>query len=427
MRDKLVAMTMSAMILLTAIPVMAGEFPQGGAPGNDEPQIYLIKKIFDICNPACDEYRQEVCVGPPLCRRMEEEQCKKAIRCEWRVRSLTPGEIFGTGGQTPYGDQTIQYAGCIDTVDETRFNQYAFTGEQILELVVVRDLNGAEDIVGADVIVDGIEEAKCDDVTSVFCDSDETGTWCFKKKWFRHDVENLLETIPPSKGPADEEGIDMRFDKIYECILTVEPSWYGMSVMNIEARDQSGSVSTDGIAQTWFWNPAVILDLDTNDGAEAIWYEDGVPGQTVYSGNKLVITNLAEGGVDLLVFLAADDLTDPSSFAAKCPVSNVLDVDGQGDNDGMEYRCKIGTMADNEWYNIQNKNTKMGCSYGIPFPIYANIPYPFNCYGATPVIRENLPILMNQHEAECQFRLTYPIPCIGNFSEGLIHLMVRAI
>ena len=46
MKEKLLAMTMSAMILLTAVPVIAGEFPQGAQPGNDEPQIYLIKKIF---------------------------------------------------------------------------------------------------------------------------------------------------------------------------------------------------------------------------------------------------------------------------------------------------------------------------------------------------------------------------------------------
>jgi hypothetical protein len=400
MKDKILAITMSVMMLFTAIPVIAGEFPNTAYPGNLEPQIYLIKKIFDICNPA-DDARGSYCA-------------------KW---GCTPGELFGTGGSTPYGDQTIQYGGCKDTEDELRYNEYAFTGEQILELVVVRDLNGAIDIEGADVIVNGYTEAKCDDVTNVF---DHNGDGVYtphaldKDTWFEHDVADLLATIPPKKGPSDTTGFDLRFDKIYECILTVEPSWAGISIVNIEARDQSGSVSTDAIAQSWFFNPAVTLDLDTNDGANSIWYEDGVPGQTVYSGNKLVITNLAEGGVDLLVFIAADDLTDPTHFGAKCPVSNVLDVE-----DNMEYNCKIGTMKDELWNDIENKNTKEGCHCEISLD--PNDPLRGNCYGATPLLDDFLPILMNQHEAECQFRLTYPVPCVGSFTEGLIHIIVRTI
>ena len=435
MKEKLIAMTMSAMMLLPVIAV-AGEFPNEATPGNDEPQLYLIKKIFDICNPADDQQEAGVCVVIPpwdndpnnalACAERTsggEAHCEGYAMCDWVEVPLTPGELLGTGGSTPYGDQTIQYGGCKDTVHEKRYNQYAFSGEQILELVVVRDLNGAEDLIGADVTVDGYLEAKCDDVTGVF--------WFHgalqKTTWFGHDVETLLETIPPSKGPADPEGFDPTFDRLYECILTVEPSWYGMSVVNIEARDQSGSVSTDAIAQTWFFNPAVILDLDTNDGAPAIWYEDGVPGQTVYSGNKLVITNLAEGGVDLLVFIAADDLTDPTHFGAKCPVSNVLDVDVPGINQGMEYNCKIGTLKDNEWNDIHNKNTKLECNGEVVLDPNWYFGDDSVCYGATALLTEHLPILMNIHEAECQFRLTYPIPCIGSFTEGLIHIIVRAI
>jgi len=394
MKEKLLAMTMSVLMLLPVV-AMAGEFPQEANPGNDEPQIYLIKKIFDICNPGLD--------GDD--------------------KKPTPAEELGLGGSTPYGDQTHQYGGCLDTTcpDEARFNEYEFTGEQIVELVVVRDLNGAEDIVGADVTVDGYLEAKCDDVTHIFYQLDGNQK---KWSWFGHDLTYLLETIPPVKGPVDDPGVDVRFDKIYECVLTVEPSWYGLSVVNIEARDQTGAVSTDALAQTWFFNPAVILDLDTNDGAPAIWYEDGVAGQTVYSGNKLVITNLAEGGVDLIVFIAADDLTDPRNFAAKCPVSNVLDVDGGN----MEYNCKIGTMKDEQWQCIHNKNTKDQCGLYGPICLCPQCALGgLTCYGATPLLMERLPILMNIHEAECQFRLTYPIPCIGSFTEGLIHIIVRAI
>ena len=399
MKDKILAITMSVMMLFTAIPVIAGEFPNTANPGNVPPKIYLIKKIFDICNPNDED-----------------------IKCD-NKNPCTPGEYFGTGGSTPYGDQTIQYGGCKDTEKDLRYNEYAFTGEQIIELVVVRDLNGAVDIEGADVTVNGYTEAKCDDVTTVFLGLDgkyDPNPGTDKKFWFGHDVSSLLKTIPPSSGPSDPVGVNGVFDKIYECILTVEPSWYGQKIVNIEARDQSGSVSTDAIAQSWFMNPAVTLDLDTNDGANSIWYEYGVPGQTVYSGNKLVITNLAEGGVDLLIFIAADDLTDPTHFAAKCPVSNVLDVE-----ENMEYNCKIGTMKDEDWNGIENKDTKEGCHCVVSLDPTEHLDG--HCYGATPLLEEYLPILMNQHEAECQFRLTYPIPCVGSFTEGLIHIIVRAI
>jgi hypothetical protein len=255
--------------------------------------------------------------------------------------------------------------------------------------------------------------------------------------WMGHDVTNLLSTVPPAKGPVAEAGFDPDFDKLYECILTVEPSWYGESVVNILAMDQAGSVSTDGISQVWYFNPAVILDLDTNDGAPAVMFEDNplvsVPGSTVYSTNELVITNLAEGNVDLLVFIAADDLTDPTHTAAKCCWSNVLDVEGitcsNGETyNGMDYRCKIGTLMDNEWNDMTNKNTKEDCNGVVDLdPNDGAFGDSEVCYGAKGVLTEHLPVLMNMHKAECSFRLQYPVPCVGSFTEGLIHIIVRAL
>jgi hypothetical protein len=156
-----------------------------------------------------------------------------------------------------------------------------------------------------------------------------------------------------------------------------------------------------------------MLNLATNDGSPKITYEPGLPGQTVMSTNKLVITNLAEGGVDLWAFIAASDLTDPTHSGAKCPFSNVLDTDQY-----MQFRCKIGTIEDDGWDTITNKDNLSPCD-------------PSSCMGALPLLQgspyQYYSIIKNLGTAECQFRLTYPVPCVGNFTQGLIYVIVRAV
>ncbi len=369
------ALVLALAVLMTVSPVvLADSFPNEANPGNVEPKIYLLKKVFDICAEN------------------------------------------GQGGARPNGFD-LQSNGCVDLgKEDVRTNEYAFTGEQIAELVAVRDLNGEVDILTAHMTVDDEAEVKCNDVTSKF--SEGGGIYGWSMFGVNHSVDTGI--LQPS-GPVDKAGLDTRFDKVFECILTVEPLWAGEMTVNIEAFDQSGSVSTDGISQLWFFNPEVLLLLDTNNGASAIQYESGVPGQTVYSTNKLLVTNLAEGGVDLAAYIAASDLTDPSHFAAKCPVSNVLDVETAGTllaPQGLDYRCKVGTNADNNYQNIRNKDNSAGCSKT-------------ECAGATPLLAEapnTAPtILYNMHTAECQFRLTYPVPCVGSFTEGSIYIIVRAI
>lgn len=370
------ALVLALAVLMAVTPVvLADSFPNEANPGNVEPKIYLLKKVFDIC---------------------AED---------------------GAGGARPNGFD-LQTNGCLDLGSEDeRQNEYAFTGEQIAELVAVRDLNGALDILTAHMTVDDEAEVKCNDVTSKFNETAGIQVWTMFGQ--NHNVDF---GIIPSSGPSDPAGLEYDFDKVYECILTVEPSWVGEMTVNIEAFDQSGSVSTDGISQLWFFNPEVLLFLDTNNGAPAIQYESGVPGQTVYSTNKLLVTNLAEGGVDLAAYIAASDLTDPTHFAAKCPKSNVLDVENTTVDgviwNGMDYRCKVGTSADNFYNDIENKDNSDGCSSS-------------SCAGATSLLQEgpnsNPTFLYNQHTAECQFRLTYPVPCVGSFTEGSVYIIVRAI
>jgi hypothetical protein len=375
-----VALVASIFALLTIVVntqiVVAGEIGQAASVTNKAPEVFLLKKAFDIC------------------------------------------ENDGLGGSQPDGTN-LQDDGCIGLYwanpDElgrrVRYNQYAFTGEQIIELVAVRDLNGALDILSAHGTVDGADEVKCNDVTSDFSEGNGTQNCNIGQLSIPVDFSQI-----PAKGPAPQ-GLEKDYDKVYECILTVEPQWSGIKRVTINAVDQSGadsSATSTGIAQDWFFNPAIVVDLATNDGSPKIKYEPGDAGQTVYSTNKLVVTNLSEGGVDLWVFIAATDLTDPHSFAAKCPVSNVLDVDVPGPMAGMEYRCKIGNQFDNNWNDITNKVNTAGCTAS-------------SCYNARPIITQAYPILFNQHSAECQFRLTYPVPCVGNFSQGKIIVIVKAL
>jgi len=352
MKKLFVGIVAVALFAVLAVNVLADTFPVEAGPGNLPPEIYLIDSYYDICADG------------------------------------------GNGGSRPYipvnGIQDAQSDGCIVLADELRFDEYAFTGEQIIFKVVVRDLNGAPDIGYAYFTVDGQHEALCKEA--------ENG---YEGQWY--------DQIPAK--PFAQAGFRKATDKVFDCILTVEPSWYGESMISIEANDQEGAVTDNGIAQTWFFNPAIIIDLSTNDGAPSIEFENGFPGQTVMSTNKLIVTNLAEGGVDLWAFIAADDLTDPTHSGAMCPISNVLDVDTQ-----MEFRCKIGTLEDDGWNRITNKDTSQNCDCK-------------GCLGALPLLYGFQPvsIIKNEASAECQFRLTYPVPCIGDFTEGAYHVIVRAV
>jgi hypothetical protein len=306
-----------------------------------------------------------------------------------------------------------------------RNNEYAFTGEQVSEVIIARDLNGAADLSYAKVVVDTYTEALCTEL-AVVCEDGTEATEQLPSECsvILHNGKevDLPSDVPPADNAADEPGYNPAFDKVYECMWTVEPSWYGESMVNIDVYDQSGASSRDGIAQTWFFNPVIMIDLETNNGAPSIIFEDGVPGETVYSENKLVITNLAEGGVDLRTWIGSSDFTDPAHSGALCPYSNVLDTDalykGLGDW-GVEYRGKKGTFL-GDWHPISNKNPSTGCKFEAK-----NL-----CIGLQDIVwggDTDTQVIENMHSAEEEFRLTYPVPCVGSFTDGSIYVIVRAV
>jgi len=378
-------LAMIAVLTVAVQPALAENI--GGGPGNFPPQIYLLKKAFDICMPES-------------------------------------GTIPG-GSMPPSGQQE----GCVDLFNsDVRMNEYAFTGEQIAELVAARDLNGAIDLVKADLMVDGSAVVKCNDVTADAIAGTNQGN--FKENpmaderpdldgfqvisstnyntWFGHKIDY---TQIPAKSAGTITGLDTRFDKLYECILTVTPSMSGKSEVLVTAWDQADETG-DSPLQMWWFNPAIVLDVSTSDGGP-IAFEDGAsPGQMVYSTNSLFVENDAEGGVDLYAWIAATDLVDTSG-AAKCPTSNVLE------SDQMEYRCKIGTLFNDPWTPLTNPVDSMSCRFAQ------------RCQNAQPLLpSDGLPLvsfILNGHTAECWFRITYPVPCVGTFDEGQVLLYVRAV
>lgn len=355
---KILSAIMAVFLLGTVSSVISEEFPNKipsiGAP----PYVYMIHSSYDICY-----------------------------------------ENNGIGAQ-PNGFD-LQLEGCLQLPPEVRYQSYAFSGENLIYDVVVRDCNGASDILSAKITVADNIEANCALQSS--------------------PTEDMSSQIPIGCGGSAQSGFDPDTDKYYHCALTVEPSWYGEKSVNIKGYDTSGLGSTMSIAQKWFFNPAVVIDVDVNDDMNYVWYEvpsgqsSLLPGQTTFSGNKLVITNLAEGGVDLWAFIGATDFTDSSSSGAMCPTSNVLEAET-----ALDFRCKIGTFEDDNWHDMTNKINTQGCS-------------PIKCYNLTPLLGTNglngmrYSLLYNGKSAECQFKLTLPTQCTGTFDQGMLQVVVKSI
>ncbi|MCD6557607.1 MAG: hypothetical protein J7K31_01070, partial [Candidatus Aenigmarchaeota archaeon] len=152
-----------------------------------------------------------------------------------------------------------------------------------------------------------------------------------------------------------------------------------------------------------------------------IHFEDGQPGDWVHSLNKMQVKNVAEGGVNMWMFIAGTDLTDPSG-ASLCPTSNVLSIDN------MYYRAWSGTQWTSweGWTQMSKYDQNADCYITETQAA---------CYGGKPVPAWDLSaqigplenLLTNQGTMEIEFKLHYPVPCIGTFSEGTIYIFGKAV
>jgi hypothetical protein len=295
------------------------------------------------------------------------------------VATGTVGTGAGPGDEKPKICVNCRYV-FVNGINvlQYRTGMYAFTGEQIFFKILVRDPNGALDIGFPRIKVDNRPEVLCNEI--------------------------------PLDGPCDGLGDpDSLTDKAFECLLTVEPSWYGDSVVKITVYN-SNFQPTDGThTENWFFNPAIRLDVSTSDG-QSIHFEDGKPGDIVHSENKIIVKNIAEGGVNLWTYIAGTDMYDPSGDS-KCPTTNKIDIETY-----MWFRGWTGTIS-GEWIQMSEYDQNKPC-------------FLFDgCYGARPIpaIAPLGNVLTNMGTMESEFKLKYPVPCVGTFSQGSIFIFGKAI
>jgi len=295
-------------------------------------------------------------------------------------------------------------------------------------LILARNLLFSQDTTHAVVSVSGSEEAICNEIPPPTPDQiydginlnlNASGNWSCLAKWTDNSWslgDMCNDSVPinfsvPVWGNASAI-FDPIFDKLYECILTAEPQWEGVKEIKINVYEQDGEIFPHGLIQEIHFNPEIYVDIVLNDAAPNIWFEFGMPGDTVISGNKLLVTNMAEGGVDLYTWVSADDLTS-SVLPSKCPYSNVLDTDMY-----MDYRGRILDNPFGNWTDITNPNSKDGCEFGG------------TCHGAQGVVDPNdmsANVIENGETLELEFMLNIPVPCVGNFTEGSVNILMRAV
>lgn len=290
-----------------------------------------------------------------------------------------------------------------------RTGMYAFAGELIEFTIVVRDPNGALDVGFPKIRVAGAPEVLCNEIELPYeCDG---------------------------MGMINSET-----DRAYVCHLTVEPSWEDEKEVKITAYN-SAFEPTDGThVETWFFNPALSMSVSTSDGM-AIHFEEMPYGadtpeeRTVHSLNRLKVKNTAEGGVNMWMYLAGTDLYDPSG-ASKCPVTNQLSIRQ------MAYRGWSGTQWTSweGWVQMGKYDQNAACdpvaedSYinavgsdlvsDTDMTCYGGLPVPYDHNALQPQLSH---LLTNQGNLEVEFKLTYPTPCVGTFSEGSLLVFGKAV
>jgi len=292
-----------------------------------------------------------------------------------------------------------------------RTGMYAFAGEQIKFHIVVRDPNGALDIGFPKIRVAGAPEVLCNELSE----------WPTSENW---NWNNNCDGMGPFNTLTDRR---------YECFLTVEPQWDGEKEVKITAYN-SAFEPTDGThVETWFFNPALSMSVSTSDGM-AIHFEEMPYGandvyeRTVHSLNRLQVKNTAEGGVNMWMYLAGTDLYDPSG-ASKCPTTNVLDIKQ------MQYRGWSGTQwHSNEGWQVMGKYDQDAICQRVLGTYTGNQLSSLTCYGGKPVPYDTnvdyawkSHLLTNQGNLEVEFKLTYPMPCVGTFSQGSLLVFGKAI
>jgi uncharacterized protein YegL len=261
---------------------------------------------------------------------------------------------------------------------DARFGQYAFTGEQIKFNITVRDPRGAEDIGYVKLLIGEEQEVLCN--PTYYYDGPCNGF-----------------------GPFNNDT-----DRTFVCELTVEPDWYGEKELAIAVFDINDNPTLGLHKETWFFNPAISLSVETSDD-QPIRFEKGGPGDIVHSLNRMIIRNFGEGGVNLWMYMAGTDFYGIG--VTKCPTTNRLDIE-----DWMQFQAWSGTIS-GDWTYMSEYDENDACS--LSGTCYGGVPLP----GSAPFNN----ILTNNGILEVQFKLEYPMPCIGKFGAASIIIIGKTI
>ncbi len=315
-----------------------------------------------------------------------------------------------------------------------RAGSYAWNGEQMGWLVIIRDPDGAIDIGQAYINVDSSTEVVCNPVP---LPEDDPAT---------EMNESSCDGLRPTGNSGLGNGLlDPATDKAFHCLYTVEPTDPDKDVtIAIGLRDARNQISESLYAERWRLNPSVGLNVVTSDGMP-VTFEAAKPGEFAHSMNRVFIENTGQR-VALWVFIAMTDLFDMDG-AAKCPETNKIDAEGNSMNeeDGVYYRARSGTLITNligfagdnpaeGWAHITNPNQNFGCDF---FTIIAD----GMCSGARPLFDDTflLPpipfpvtgwpnnVLLPTGQAEVEFKIRYPEPCVGTFSSGQIFVYGKPV
>jgi hypothetical protein len=191
------------------------------------------------------------------------------------------------------------------------------------------------------------------------------------------------------------------------------------SSVTVQVSEISGSTA-QAVVQKWYFNPAISISISFDSGG-SIQFPPAMAGQVVFSTNTLMIKNTAAGGVDLAVYLVGNDLKDSSGIGL-CPWTNVLDINQ------MRYRCKVGTYLSEEWTKLSHLKEANECHDLDTRQCLVEDGWDHYNDLLPDAASAVTSLLYNGHTAECWFKLTVPIPCIGTFSAAnAVEVLVRAI
>lgn len=326
--------------------------------------------------------------------------------------AIEPGRL------SQYGDKLVE-----------RINNYAFEGESIVWNVVVFDKNGIEKIKDVYVTLGPTSgtgndiEANCQ--LQEIRDSGDGIANCnarIGEEWLSHFDDNNMAS--------------------YRCQLTVESpeSMQGEYFITVEAEDLTDQLGAFDENEFWFLNPEIALSVE---GGELDFGSDVRPGTASYS-NTITVGNDAQDGSGVLLdmYIAGTDFYDSGSSGAKCPVSNVLDLNPRDkgltgplytvDNmpTGIQYYARNGVYTSNEW--TSDPEGYLTIPYGnridqskeiMGTQTYTNS----HTYGTIPGILDLPNLLAPGAEISMTFRLVLPEPCNGNFDTGQIFFWGEAI